>query len=166
MNLISGRSMACEQKALGSRSVRRGLLGTTLIEVLVTIVVFLVGILAIAQIFPGGVKILNRTRNTSMAVAMAKSQLEMMAAKPELVPEQILPLEIVNVGGVYTPVENPMHACKKSWPEGWRENVSLKICVKEIEYLNIDSGISKRWYSHTNVPESHSQSRQISHSLA
>ena len=110
MNLISGRSMAREQKALGSRSVRRGLLGTTLIEVLVTIVVFLVGILAIAQIFPGGVKILNRTRNTSMAVAMAKSQLEMMAAKPELVPEQILPLEIVNVGGVYTPVENPMHA--------------------------------------------------------
>ena len=45
MNLISGRSMAREHKALGSRSVRRGLLGTTLIEVLVTIVVFLVGIL-------------------------------------------------------------------------------------------------------------------------
>ncbi|MCE2766301.1 MAG: hypothetical protein LW628_05210 [Fimbriimonadaceae bacterium] len=70
MNLISGRSMAREQKTLGSRSVRRGLLGTTLIEVLVTIVVFLVGILAIAQIFPGGVKILNRTRNTFFLAAL------------------------------------------------------------------------------------------------
>ena len=37
--------------------------GTSLIEVLVVIVVFMVGILAIAQIFPGGFKILAKTRD-------------------------------------------------------------------------------------------------------
>jgi type II secretory pathway pseudopilin PulG len=85
---------------------RRRFSGTTLVEILVVIVVFLVGILAIAQIFPGGLKILARTRNSSMALALARSQLEAHKARPDLLPEQILPISYVNNLGVYTPVDD------------------------------------------------------------
>jgi len=78
--------------------------GTTLIEVLVVIVVFLVGILAIAQIFPGGIKILNRARNNSVALAMARSALATLQSRPDSVPEAILPIRYQLILGVYTPV--------------------------------------------------------------
>lgn len=107
MRLISNRSHR-HGRIEARKQLNRFLQGTTLIEVLVTIVVFLVGILAIAQIFPGGVRILNRSRNTSMAMGLAKSTLESFAAKPESLPEQVVPLDVVDVGGVSTPVENPM----------------------------------------------------------
>jgi type II secretory pathway pseudopilin PulG len=87
-------------------SRRRRFSGTTLVEILVVIVVFLVGILAIAQIFPGGLKILARTRNSSMALALARSQIEAYKARPDLLPEQILPISYVNNLGVYTPVDD------------------------------------------------------------
>ena len=41
--------------------------GTTLLEVLVVIVIFLLGILAIVQIFPYGFKILMSSRNSSVS---------------------------------------------------------------------------------------------------
>lgn len=78
--------------------------GTTLVEILVVIVVFLVGILAIAQIFPGGIKILNRTRNNSVAVALGRSALESLKARPDLVPEAILPVRYQLIAGNYVPV--------------------------------------------------------------
>ena len=78
--------------------------GTTLIEVLVVIVVFLVGILAIAQIFPGGIKILNRARNNSVAVALGRSAIETLKSRPDLVPEAILPVRYQLSGGVYIPI--------------------------------------------------------------
>ncbi len=77
---------------------RRSLRGTTLIEVLVVIVVFLIGILAIAQIFPGGIKILARTRNMSMAQALARAEVEALKSNPGLVPEAVLPITYVNAG--------------------------------------------------------------------
>jgi type II secretory pathway pseudopilin PulG len=81
--------------------------GTTLIEVLVVIVVFLVGILAIAQIFPGGVKILNRSRNNSMAIGLLRSELEMLKSRPDVVPGEVIPIRMTLIGGVYVPVEDP-----------------------------------------------------------
>lgn len=72
--------------------------GTTLVEVLVVIVVFLIGILAIAQIFPGGIKILARTRNMSMAQALARAEIESLKSNPGLVPEAVLPVTYVNAG--------------------------------------------------------------------
>lgn len=78
--------------------------GTTLVEVLVVIVVFLIGILAIAQIFPGGIKILARTRNQSMALSLARAQVEELKARPDLVPEAVLPIVYQDSGGVFVPV--------------------------------------------------------------
>lgn len=78
--------------------------GTTLVEVLVVIVVFLVGILAIAQIFPGGIKILNRARNNSIAVTLGRSALAALQSRPDVVPEAILPVRFQLIAGVYTPV--------------------------------------------------------------
>lgn len=77
--------------------------GTTLIEVLVVIVVFLVGILAIAQIFPGGIRILNSARNNSMALALARSSIEHLKSRPDVLPEYILPINMMNTGSVYEP---------------------------------------------------------------
>ncbi len=81
--------------------------GTTLIEVLVVIVVFLVGILAIAQIFPGGVKILNKSRNNSMAIGLLRSELELLKSRPGVVPGEVVPIRMTLVGPIYVPVEDP-----------------------------------------------------------
>ena len=51
-------------------------LGTTLVEVLVVIVVFLVGILAVIQIFPKGYQILLLTRGKSVSQALARDTME------------------------------------------------------------------------------------------
>ena len=92
--------------------------GTTLIEVLVVIVVFLVGILAIAQIFPGGIRILNRARDNSVAVALARSQEEAMKSRPDLVPEAILPVRFVLIAGVYTPIVDSTISNTEYSPQG------------------------------------------------
>jgi len=66
--------------------------GSSLIEVLVVIVVFLVGILAIANVFPRGLMILRTTRNTSIATQLARSEMERLKGQPEQVAEAILPV--------------------------------------------------------------------------
>lgn len=81
--------------------------GTTLIEVLVVIVVFLVGILAIAQIFPGGIKILNRSRNNSMAIGLLRSQQELLKSRPDVIPGEVVPIRMALILGNYVPVEDP-----------------------------------------------------------
>lgn len=67
-------------------------LGTTLIEVLVVIVVFTIGILAVAQIFPKGFRILDQSRRTAVAVALARDLGEQLKAHPESLPEEIVPV--------------------------------------------------------------------------
>jgi len=47
--------------------------GTTLVEVLVVMVVFLVGILAVVQIFPKGYQLLLLTRGKSVGQALARN---------------------------------------------------------------------------------------------
>ena len=65
-------------------------LGTTLVEVLVVIVVFLVGILAVIQIFPKGYQILLLTRGKSVSQALARDTMESLAARSDELPEQIV----------------------------------------------------------------------------
>lgn len=96
---------------------RRSLRGTTLVEVLVVIVVFLIGILAIAQIFPGGIKILARTRNMSMAQALARAEVESLKSNPGLVPEAVLPITYVNAG-YFDPQTDPNRLINEYSPAG------------------------------------------------
>lgn len=64
--------------------------GTTLVEVLVVIVVFLVGILAIVQIFPRGFRILEFNRRGSVAAALAREAVEKVKSNPEQLPDAVL----------------------------------------------------------------------------
>ncbi len=68
----------------------RSTAGTTLVEVLVVIVVFLVGILAIVQIFPRGFRILELNRRGSVAAALAREAVEKIKSNPEQLPEAVL----------------------------------------------------------------------------
>lgn len=73
--------------------------GTSLVEVLVAMVVLLVGILAIAQIFPGGFRILNTNRDSLVAATYAEGLQQFYAQNPNAVPESILPVTYTYQGG-------------------------------------------------------------------
>ncbi|HRI42951.1 MAG TPA: hypothetical protein PLL78_03630 [Fimbriimonadaceae bacterium] len=75
--------------------------GASLIEILVVIVIFLVGILAIAQIFPGGLNILRTTRNTTMATALARAEMERLKSQVDQLAEAIVPARYVWNGTRY-----------------------------------------------------------------
>lgn len=64
--------------------------GTTLIEILVVIVIFLIGILAVVQIFPGGFKVLRATRDLSVATALSRAEIERIKANSAQLPEMVL----------------------------------------------------------------------------
>lgn len=66
--------------------------GTTLIEVLVVIVIFLVGILAVVQIFPKGFQILLFSRNASVATALSRDEIERLKSRPDQLPDGIVAL--------------------------------------------------------------------------
>jgi type II secretory pathway pseudopilin PulG len=72
--------------------------GSTLIELLVVIVVFLIGILAVLQIFPGGFKVLNNTRNMAMARQLARAQIETVKSRADTMPEMILQVHYAFIG--------------------------------------------------------------------
>lgn len=80
---------------LQARRIRRG---TSLIEVLVVIVIFLTGILAVVQIFPGGFRILNTTRNNAIATQLGRSEMERLKAHADQLPEAILPVSYTYLG--------------------------------------------------------------------
>lgn len=64
--------------------------GTTLIEILVVIVVFLIGILAVVQIFPKGFQLLLLNRNRLVAQTLARDYVEMLKSRPDQMPEMIV----------------------------------------------------------------------------
>ncbi|MBS1723528.1 MAG: hypothetical protein JSS66_11305 [Armatimonadetes bacterium] len=72
--------------------------GTTLIEVLVVIVVFLVGILAIVQVFPPGLTILRRTRDVTRASQLGTSEMSRIRGQASDLPEMIVPVTYTNTG--------------------------------------------------------------------
>ncbi len=76
--------------------------GSSLIEVLVVLVVFAVGILGVAQVFPGGFKILANTQALSIANALGRDRgraIKVYAHSQQL-PDMILPVTNTDVGGV------------------------------------------------------------------
>lgn len=80
-------------------------LGTTLIEILVVVVVFTVGILAVVQIFPKGFSILNLSRTSSQATYLAQDEMERISARTEQLPEAIIPVNPTDLSS--SPSFNP-----------------------------------------------------------
>lgn len=72
------------------RNTRRK--GTSLIEILVVIVVFLVGILAIVQVFPPGLNILRTTARNSVAAQLGESESQRILGRAATLAEMIVPV--------------------------------------------------------------------------
>lgn len=64
--------------------------GASLAELLVVIVIFLIGILAMLQVFPPGLAILGTTRTNTIAANLARAELERLRGAAEQTPEAIL----------------------------------------------------------------------------
>ena len=79
-------------------TVRQRQRGTSLIEVLVVIVVFLVGILAIVQIFPFGLDSLRASRAISLANSLARSEVQRLQGNSAQLPEAIVPTRTLGTG--------------------------------------------------------------------
>lgn len=73
-------------------TTKRRQAGTSLVEILVVIVIFLIGILAVVQIFPRGFRLLLTSRNNSVATAIGRDEVERLKSNPDLLPEAILPV--------------------------------------------------------------------------
>lgn len=71
---------------------RRRLAGTSLIEILTVIVVFLVGILAVIQIFPNGFRIVRDTKNSTTASALAAAESARVSSRASSLPDMIAPV--------------------------------------------------------------------------
>lgn len=76
-----------------SHRMNRRVRATTLVEMLVVIVIFLVGILMVVQIFPGGFRQLALVRKTAQAEGLARSEMERLLATADGIPENVLPTE-------------------------------------------------------------------------
>lgn len=66
--------------------------GTSLVEVLVVMVIFLLGILAVLQIFPGGIKVLAQSRDRAIGTALSRGEMERIKGRTDQLPEAILPV--------------------------------------------------------------------------
>ena len=64
--------------------------GASLQEVLVAIAVFIVGILALARLFPQGQRLITNAKNNSIANQLVKAQISDLKSYPEEIPEQII----------------------------------------------------------------------------
>lgn len=84
-------------------SRRSHLSGTTLVEVLVVMVIFTVGILAIVQMFPKGLQVLRTSRDTVVATQLARDEIERLKARPDQLPEMIVPVQVLGAAEVVDP---------------------------------------------------------------
>ena len=92
--------------------------GTSLVELLVVIVIFLVGILAIAQIFPGGFRILNQTRAMAAGASLARDEMDRLKSRPDQLAEQIIPVIYTFSGSTLTIAADPSHNPSDLGPQG------------------------------------------------
>lgn len=76
--------------------------GATLVEILVVIVIFLVGILGVAQIFPKGLGVLRTSRDSTVANQLARAELERLKGTAEQLPDAILPVRYIPTANGYT----------------------------------------------------------------
>ncbi len=82
---------------------------STLIEVLVVIVVFLIGILAIAQVFPKGFRILDWNRKATVAQTAIQDELARIKTHPDRLPDEIVPITTDSLGRYITdPTRSPL----------------------------------------------------------
>lgn len=72
--------------------------GTSLVEILVVIVVFLVGILAIVQIFPGGFRVLSTSQKNTIATTLARAEIELIKNHLDQIPDAIVPVQYTKIG--------------------------------------------------------------------
>jgi len=73
--------------------------GTSLVEILVVIVVFLIGILAIVQIFPGGFRLLGLTRSQSQATQLVRTEIERLKSRADQLPDRVVPVRYLRANG-------------------------------------------------------------------
>lgn len=71
---------------------RRTQRGSSLLEILVVIVIFTVGILAAVQVYPGGLNVLRANRSNSVANALNRAEMERLKNEVEQMPVAVLPL--------------------------------------------------------------------------
>lgn len=81
--------------------------GTSMVELLVVIVIFLIGILAVVQIFPRGFQIISVTKNKTVLDALARAEMERVRGRPDQLPEQILPTGYLFSAGVVVITADP-----------------------------------------------------------
>lgn len=108
---------------VNQRTANRIAAGTSLIELLVVIVVFLVGILAMVQIFPGGFRILSGTRDTSISTTLGAAEMGRIRSNEDQMPEQVVPVMwtyagVQNGQNVYVGVLDPTRSEDDLGPEG------------------------------------------------
>lgn len=82
--------------------------GTSLIEILVVIVVFLVGILGLVQVFPLGLGVLRTTNAMTLANSLSKHELERINSQSGQIPELIAPV-------TYLPGNTILINSSKNW---------------------------------------------------
>lgn len=76
--------------------------GTSLIEVLVTFVIFLVGIVSVLRLFPGGFLSMRHTEDTTLANRLSQTEIERWQGKTANLPSGILPWgELLSDPGKY-----------------------------------------------------------------
>lgn len=88
----------------------------TLVEILVVIVVFLVGILAVVQVFPPGLSVLRTTRNNTVATSLARAEVQRLAGQPEQVAEFIAPVAFQQVAGGLRFIVDPNRTIRDLMP--------------------------------------------------
>ncbi|MHB0999320.1 MAG: type IV pilus modification PilV family protein [Armatimonadota bacterium] len=74
--------------------------GTSIIEVLVAMVIFVVGILYVIRMFPGGFSSIKQTENSTVANRLAQSEIERWKSRAENLPSGILPIDPNIPGGL------------------------------------------------------------------
>lgn len=78
-----------------------------MIELLVVVVVFMIGVLAIMRIFPTGLRVIATTRASTIANQLAHAEVERIQGRSNSMPEMILPLRNVRVSGQTLTVVDP-----------------------------------------------------------
>lgn len=63
--------------------------GTSMVELLVVIVIFLVGILAVVQVFPRGFQVISNTKNMTVAINLGRGEMGRLTSRTDQLPERI-----------------------------------------------------------------------------
>lgn len=88
-----------------SMKVQHNHRGTSLLEVLVVLVVFAVGILVFLQIFPVGINVLRENRDRAQVMSLVRSESQRLAGQPESLPNVVAPVQVMG-GGAFIQIDS------------------------------------------------------------